>query len=65
MPLIKEQKIALSIQEAAEACGLSKWTLYKYTERGDLPVSKIGSRVLILVEDLKNWLEKNKRGSIK
>ena len=37
----------LTIKEAAEYSGLSKWTLYRLSCRREIPMLKIGSRVLI------------------
>jgi len=52
----EEKKIALTIREAAQLSGLSVPYLYALSARGELPVSKIGSRVLILRSELETWL---------
>lgn len=58
-------KLAYTIPEIAKLTGLSVSYLYRLSSEGKLPVCKIGTRCLIISDDLNNWLEKNKRGSIK
>ncbi len=60
-----KEKLAYSIPEVAKLTGLSVSYLYKLSSEGTLKVCKIGTRCLVTPEDLKSWLEKNKRGSIK
>lgn len=50
-----EEKIAVSVTEAAQLLGLSRPTLYKLIHRGDFPVMRVGSRTLIHREKLKEW----------
>ena len=50
------QKIAVSIPEAAEICGVGKSTIYRLIDRGEIKRKKLGKRALILVEDLKSYL---------
>jgi excisionase family DNA binding protein len=59
----RKERYLLSIGEAAEMLGLSRSTLYKYTEQGVLPSVKIGSRVLIDAEELYSWLGERRRGA--
>ena len=58
-------KLAYTIPEIAKLTSLSVSYLYRLSSEGKLPVCKIGTRCLITSDDLHNWLEKNKRGSIK
>ncbi|MCB1179221.1 MAG: excisionase family DNA-binding protein [Leptospiraceae bacterium] len=51
------EKKYMTISEAAEYSGLSKWTLYRRSSRREIPMLKYGSKVLIPKEDFKNWLE--------
>lgn len=46
------ERRALSIDEAAERLGVSAMTLRRRIDAGDLPVSRIGSRVVVNVDDL-------------
>lgn len=50
-------KLALSIAESSEKTGLSKSYLRLEIKRRHLPARKIGRRVLILADDLRNYLE--------
>ena len=51
--------LAYSIENAAKAVGLSKATVERAVSTGELTVSKIGSRTLIPVWALENWLREN------
>jgi len=55
------EKYTLSIAEAAKMTGLAKGTLYKKSASGELPVLKIGSRVLIKKIVFEEWLDKHAR----
>lgn len=55
------KKQYMSIKEAAEFSGLSKWTLYQYSSRGKLKVLKVGTRTLVPVKDFTEWLESHGR----
>jgi excisionase family DNA binding protein len=59
----KTEKIALSVSEAAEALGVSRVTLYQYIRRQDFPSARIGRRVLIPRDKLKEWLEAQMEGT--
>lgn len=50
----------MTILEASEYCGLSKWTLYRHTSRRDIPMLKYGSKVLIPMDEFDEWLHKYK-----
>jgi excisionase family DNA binding protein len=45
----KQERRALSIEETAEACGLSRATLYRLVANGRLATLKIGARRLVPV----------------
>jgi len=47
----------LSIKEAAELMRMSKWTLYKLSARRELPIIKVGARVIISKAALIKYLE--------
>jgi len=47
----------LSIDEAAKVYGLTKSWLYKKSMSRSIPLLKIGSRVLIPVEDFEKYLD--------
>lgn len=50
-------KISVTIPEAISLSGIGKTTLYKLFNAGELTPRKCGKRTLILVEDLKRFLE--------
>ncbi|MBI2836076.1 MAG: helix-turn-helix domain-containing protein [Chloroflexi bacterium] len=41
------EKLTLSIAEAAKCLGISKNSCYQAARRGELPVIKLGSRLLV------------------
>ncbi len=54
-------KIALSIQEACEAVGVQKDTIYRAINLGELKSTKIGRRRLIRPESLNAWIAEKER----
>jgi excisionase family DNA binding protein len=51
-------RLAYSIEEAAEAAATGKTALYEALNSGELTARKRGRRTLILAADLRAWLEK-------
>lgn len=54
--LVPEEKLALSLAEAAQATSLSRSTLYLLLGTGQLPTIKVGGRRLVLRSDLQAYL---------
>lgn len=52
------EKLAYNSKEAAAALGLCLPTFYELTQRADFPVVRVGRRVLVPVDGLRAWLEK-------
>jgi putative molybdopterin biosynthesis protein len=50
--------------ELAEALSISKAGVYRLVERGIIPHYKVGRCLRFDVADIKNYLEKNRVGSI-
>jgi excisionase family DNA binding protein len=50
-------KLALSVEQACQACDLGKTTLYQLLASGKLKSKKIGRRRLILFTDLRECLQ--------
>jgi len=48
--------IAVSVQGAADLSGLGRTLIYEQIKLGKLPTRKCGSRTLILLEDLKQFI---------
>lgn len=57
----KNGKLAYTIPEIAKLSGLSVSYLYRLSSEGKLPVCKVGTRCLIIVEDYYNWLRSKRR----
>lgn len=49
---------AVSATEAARLLGISKPTMYTLMERADFPRFKVGTRVLIPVDGLREWVRR-------
>jgi excisionase family DNA binding protein len=53
------QLIAVSPNEAARLCSIGRTTLYAALSSGELKSVKIGTRRLITLEALRDWLKRN------
>ena len=51
------QKICVSIDEACELTGLSRNSVYRRINEGSLTAKKATGRTLIMMDDLKAYLE--------
>jgi excisionase family DNA binding protein len=51
-----EDKLALRVNEASVAAGISRSTIYKLMSSGQLRTTKVGGRRLVLREDLQKLL---------
>lgn len=49
-------KIAYTVQEAAESCGVSEPVIRRAVENGDLTFHYPTSRPVLLAEDLRDWI---------
>lgn len=55
-----ELPITMSVNEAADALGVSSVSLYKLIDKDkDFPVITIGRRKVVPKEQLKDWIDKN------
>ena len=52
------EKLAYNAKEAAAALGISLPTFYELSSRADFPCVRVGRRVLVPVDGLKEWLAK-------
>jgi excisionase family DNA binding protein len=55
--LQKQERRALSIRETAQACGLSRATIYRLIEQQKLATLKVGSRRLVRPEAIDALLD--------
>ncbi len=53
------QPIAVSPDEAARLAGIGRTTLYAALSKRELPSIKIGTRRLIRVDAIRDWLAQN------
>lgn len=58
-PTSKHAPIAVSPDEAARLAGIGRTTLYAALAKGDLPSIKTGTRRLVRVEAIREWLERD------
>jgi excisionase family DNA binding protein len=56
------EQLALGLRQAAEAVGLSHWTLRAYIKQGRIRALKIGRRVLIEPSELQRLIEQGRIG---
>lgn len=56
-PELSNTKMLMSVKETAEALGLSRPMVYNLIHRNDFPSLKIGSRTLVNVKKLQEWLD--------
>jgi len=56
------QKLAYSVDEAAQVLGVSRSTIYNLIHRADFPALKVGNRQLISREGLAAWVRKQAGG---
>jgi excisionase family DNA binding protein len=54
---VPAQRIAVSVDEAVTLTGLSRSTLFRIVQTGELPSLKVGRRRLIRVVDLDGYIE--------
>jgi excisionase family DNA binding protein len=51
------EKIGYSVDEAVEASGIGRTTLYELMRSGELESIKVGRRRIILAEDIRAYLD--------
>ena len=50
--------LSVSVEDAARIVGYSRSGIYELIARGDLNAFKLGKRRLILMTELKSWIER-------
>lgn len=51
---------ALPISEVCRLAGVSRGTIYKEIQRGKLTRSKVAGRTVVLVDDFREYMERNR-----
>jgi excisionase family DNA binding protein len=54
---MEEKKLTMNVNEASKALGVSRPSLYKAIRNNEVPVIRLGHRVLIPVAALDKYLE--------
>ena len=62
MPNKTIEPLAVSLPEAARLLGVSKPTVYQYAKRADFPAFRLGGRVLVSVDGLRDWVREQAGG---
>jgi len=55
------ESLLVGIPEVAGMLGISRWTVRKLIRNGSLPCVHIGRRVLVEVEEISKFIEKNRQ----
>lgn len=56
-----EEKITMTVRQAAEHLGVSVNLLYKLVHAGEFPPAiKIGDKIFVLKAELEKWIEERK-----
>jgi excisionase family DNA binding protein len=50
--------VLISVKKAAEVLGISRASAYRYAEQGYLPVRKLGGRIYVIRDRLRELVEK-------
>ena len=53
---MESNQIAVSMTEAARLLGVSRPTVYQYANMVDFPAFRVGGRVLVSVDGLRQWV---------
>lgn len=60
----KLEPLAVGTTEAARLLGVSRPTLYQLLNRADFPSFRVGSRVLISVSGLQEWIDRQTKEGV-
>jgi excisionase family DNA binding protein len=55
-----QQRLLLTVRQAAEALSICEKSLWNLTKRGDLPAVRIGKSVRYTLEDLQSFIGRSK-----
>lgn len=59
-----EERLTLSVEEAARELGVCSKVVYSLTHRADFPTIKIGRRTRISREGLREWVRKQENNVV-
>ena len=52
------ERLTMTVTEAGKALGVSRPVAYELAKREDFPVVRVGRRLLVPVDGLREWLKK-------
>ena len=56
------QKIGISVKDAAKQLGISTRLAYDWARRSDFPAFRIGNRIVVYEKGLEEWVKKMSEG---
>ena len=59
-----KEKLTYSVAECAELLGVCEKTIYTLTHRADFPVIRIGRRIRISREGLRDWVQAQQQNNM-
>ena len=59
-----KEKLTISAEECAEQLGVSLKTVYNLTRRQDFPTVRIGRRIRISREGLRDWVQSQQQNNM-
>lgn len=55
---MEKERLVYTVKEMAEALNVSRTTAYMLVNRADFPTTRIGTRILVPVDGLREWLKR-------
>lgn len=52
----EQEKLTMSVQEAADLMNVSRPTMYRYTEMAGFPLIHVGRKKIIPIQEFKEWV---------
>lgn len=63
MDRLPDDRLSVSIPDAADLLGVSAWLVRQMVKAGELPALRIRGRVMVPTRALAEWVEKNTRAA--
>ncbi len=60
---MKKEKLVYTVMEMKEALGISRTAAYELVNRADFPTLRIGTRIYVPVEGLREWVNRGGAGA--
>jgi excisionase family DNA binding protein len=57
------EPLAVGVGKATKICDLGRSTLYNAMKAGELGYVKVGARRLVLLDELRRWLSRQRQGA--